>query len=181
MKRALWVLGLGLPLLTGCGDADDSIDARNASVADVSQQAQTILKQKPGMWRTTTEITDLKTADIVQGSPIDRLMREQMASGQTRSACVSEGDASLPIFARAVDPQAACRYDHIRMGDGTIDALLTCPAADGVGTVEFSQRGSYSATDFDIETRLTRRNGDGTGASTMAMRLTGERTGDCEA
>ncbi|MBR0553360.1 DUF3617 domain-containing protein [Stakelama marina] len=180
MKRSMLLVTGAATLLAGCGGSDD-FSAKNASVADVASKTKQMQRQEPGEWETTTQITALDNPDIPKGSPTAKLMMEQLGQKQTQKTCVTRPSTARPVFAQAVDPTGQCRYDHISLKQGHIDALLACPAPDGGGTVEMRHRGTFTPKSFDVEATMTRKDSNGGRAGTMTMRITAKRIGDCKA
>lgn len=185
MPRALPIAVL-LPLLVlaGCDRvaSDPGVDLTNASIAEVAEKAVAAQQQRPGQWEIATQLTNLEIEGLGDDSPVAEMMKQQLGSDRTQSQCLTEEDAKKAMVPQDLDPNGNCRFARFRMTGGQIDATLTCADPSGTGKMEVTQKGSYSPESYDLDSTITRSGGQGPGAnSTMTMKVTGKRIGECKA
>ena len=170
------------PLITlaACGSGTQ-VEAENASVAEVQARikeaggAPEMLN--PGRWESTVRIEKVD----IPGMPAElaERMRKAMA-GRTSASCLTPEEARKPAaeFFAGKDRQG-CRYDHFRMGDGKLDAKMTCAGQGGGATI--AMKGDYTPDSFQLAMNM---DGKGIpnapqGAMTMAMAVDSKRVGEC--
>lgn len=173
--RALPIVTLSL-LLAACGDS--GISLTNASIEDVVTQSKGMQRQQPGAWETTTEILAMDLGPAIPG-PVAEIMKRKIGEKRTENSCLTPDQAKSTPFAKLPD-RNGCRFDHFKMGGGTLDALMRCSTPNGIDTMIVSQNGAYSATAFDLTSKVTRKEASGTSAGSMSMHIVGHRTGDCK-
>lgn len=185
MSRArLIALALPVVLVAGCGGpgGDAGIDLTNASIAEVAEKAVGAQQQRPGQWEIATEVTAMEIEGMPEDSPMAEMMKQQMGQKRTDTQCLTEEDAKKAMVPQDLDPNGNCRFARFKMGGGNIDATLSCAAPDGAGRMEVTQKGTYSPESYDLTSTMTRSGGEGIGAnSTMSMKVTGKRIGECKA
>lgn len=184
MTRAL-ALALPLFALAGCdslGIGEPSVDLSNATMAEVAAEAVKVQQQRPGQWEMTSQLVSLEVEGVPEDSPMNAMLKQQVGQANTDSQCLTEEAAKKAMVPQDVDPNNRCRFAHFRMKGGQIDADMTCPAPDGAGTLRMTQKGSYSPDAYDVTSTLTRAGGTAPGEnSTMTMKVSAKRTGECKA
>ncbi len=183
MTRA-FALALPLLVLAGCdslGIGEPSVDLRNATMAEVAAEAVKVQQQRPGQWDITSQLVSLNVEGVPADSPMTAMLQQQIGKAKTDSQCLSEEDAKKAMVPQDVDPNNSCRFAHFRMKGGQIDAEMTCNAPQGSGTLAMTQKGSYSPDSYDVTSTLTRAGGTAPGEnSTMTMKVSAKRTGECK-
>ncbi len=184
MTRAL-VLALPLLALAACdsvGLGEPSVDLSNATMAEVAAEAVKVQQQRPGQWDVTSQLVSLDVEGIPDDSPMTAMLKQQIGQPRTDSQCLTEEDAKKAMVPQDVDPNNSCRFAHFRMKGGQIDADMSCNAPDGAGTLRMTQKGSYTPDSYDVTSTLTRAGGTTPGEnSTMTMKVSAKRTGECKA
>ncbi len=175
-----WVMVPAL-LLAACSDRG-TVKAENASVAEVANQVREAGRDgaeqfQPGLWTATLQLDEVNAPGVPP--QIIEQMRASM-SNQRSTTCLTQADVEKPaadfFTGRQMDQ---CRYDHFRMGDGKLDAKLTCQE-QGARQV-MSMQGSYNPGSYQM--RLTAQtsaaSAEGPGSMQMVMRVDARRTGEC--
>ncbi len=184
MTRAI-ALALPLFALAACdslGLGEPGVDLTNASIAEVAAEAVKVQQQRPGQWEITSQLVSLDVEGVPDDSPMTAMLKQQIGQPKTDSQCLTEEDAKKAMVPQDVDPNNSCSFAHFRMKGGRIDAEMTCSAPEGPGTLTMTQKGSYSPDSYDVTSTLTRAGGTAPGEnSTMTMKVSAKRTGECKA
>lgn len=175
--RAAYALILALAL-TACGD-DKTVDEKNASTATVAKKvADAGMKLNPGRWELTMKFTRFD----IEGMPPEAKQQMQGMLGQNRTftSCLTKEQAEKPDGSFFGQQGDECRYDKFVMGDGKIDAAMTCKGmgADGAGGAKMTLAGTYSADNYDMTMDMKGAAPNGK-AMNMAMSLVSKRVGEC--
>lgn len=170
-----------LPLaMAGCGSKSE-VQAENASVAEVQEKIRAAAKGaeflSPGRWESTVAIDRID----IPGMPpeLAQRMRKAMAN-RTSASCLTPEEAKKPAAEFfAGKERKDCRYDHFRMGDGALDAKMTCGGQGGAAVL--TMKGNYQPESFQLAMTV---DGKGMasapqGAMTMAMTVSSRCTGVC--
>ncbi len=163
MKHGLVLLACMLPL-AACNKQPD-INVKNASVGEVAEKVRQAGGDEgfvePGKWKTTISVLDVE----VPGMPPQaaQQMKQMMAKVQAQSydTCLTEADVKRPKEDFFAGKSNDCRYDHLTMSGGKIDAALRCDAKPS-GTMTMAINGTYSRDSYE---------------ATMAMDVSGGREG----
>jgi len=182
MKAMLSLLPLAL--LAAC-DSSPTVEAKNASVAEVAEKvrdaggADNFLHA--GKWLTKATIEEFSAPGMPPG--IADNMKAMMDKKPGTETCMTEADVKKPRT-DFFGGNKNCRYDHFKMGGGVIDAKMRCTA--GGGTQLMTMAGDYQPDEYQM--RMTTEMDRGTaapagamGSMTMKMRVVGKRLGDCDA
>jgi hypothetical protein len=183
MKAALSLLPFAV--LAAC-DSSPTIEAKNASVADVAKQVSDAGGSgnfmRPGKWLSKATLEEMTAPGMPPG--IADKMKVTMARQPGTEACMTQADAKKPNADFFAGNNDNCRYDHFKMGDGKIDAKMRCAA--GGGTQLMTMAGDYGPDQYHLA--MTTQMDRGAGAPggemmsmTMKMRVEGKRIGDCDA
>lgn len=182
MRHAVILLACALPL-AAC-DSSPTVEAKNASVAEVAEKVQdaggTDQFLRAGKWLTKATIEELSAPGMPPG--IAKNMQAMMGKEPGTESCMTEADARKPKT-DFFSGNKNCRYDHFKMGDGKIDAKMRCSA--GGGTQVMTMAGDYSPDEYHMAmtTEMDRGAGapaGGMGSMTMKMRVEGKRVGECD-
>lgn len=168
-----------LILLAACG-SDPTVDKKNASTAEVAKSvADAGMKLKPGRWEMTM---NFKKLDI-EGMPPEakQAMQQMMAQSRTFNSCLTKEEADKPDGGFFGQQGEDCRYDSFTMGDGKIDATMTCKGTggDAGAGAKMKMAGTYSAEAYDMTMDMngTAPNGK---AMAMQMALASKHAGECK-
>ena len=182
MNRASILLpALALSVALAACSSEPTVKAENASVAEVKAQIDEAGGAKvflsPGRWESTMTMTRI----AIPGMPpqIAERMQKAMAS-KTASTCLTPEEAKKPAadFFAGKERQG-CRYDHFRMGDGSLDAKMVCGGQSGSAVIAL--KGTYAPDTYHVAMTV---DGKGVpnapqGAISMAMTVESRRTGEC--
>ncbi len=164
--------------LSACGD-DKAVDEKNASTATVAKKvADAGMKLNPGRWELTMKFSRFD----IEGMPPEAKQQMQGMLGQNRTftSCLTKEQAEKPDGSFFGQQGDECRYDRFVMGDGKIDAAMTCKGEgdQGMGAANMTLAGTYSADNYDMTMDMqgTAPNGK---AMNMAMSLVSKRVGEC--
>ncbi|AYJ86832.1 DUF3617 domain-containing protein [Sphingomonas paeninsulae] len=170
------------PLLLLACNKGPEVSAKNASVEEVAAKAKTALKIEPGLWTSNTQILAVEMPGLK-----DKRMAEQITNSmKTNKAtdfthCVTPAEAEKPsseMFAGKANGQ--CKYDNFQMGNGRIDATMTCTPQGG--TMKMTMNGTYSSTAYDMTMNMVTSNPQMPGGGmSMKAHTKGARTGVCKA
>ncbi len=175
--RAAYALIIAVAL-GACGD-DKTVDEKNASTATVAKKVADMgMKLNPGRWELTMKFTRFD----IEGMPPEAKGQMQQMLGQSRTftSCLTKEEAEKPDGSFFGQQGEECRYDKFVMGDGKIDATMTCKGdgPDGAGQVRMSLAGTYAADTYDMTMDMNGAAPNGN-AMNMAMSLVSKRVGEC--
>ncbi len=173
------VILLGALALAACS-SEPSVTAENASVAEVQEKIKAAggktVFLSPGRWESTVKIDKVD----IPGMPAELAQHMQAAvGGKVSASCLTPEEAKKPAadFFGGKD-RKDCRYEHFTMGDGKLDAKLTCGGDGGTATV--AMKGDYDPGHFRIAMTTDAKAGPNMpGAMTMAATVDSKRTGAC--
>lgn len=181
LKPALAIaMALPMPMvLAGCGSADEGegSNSESISMADAAQRARDSgMKPKPGQYRVTMELLELDVPGAPEGA---KEMMRGMMGGQSHEYCLKQEDVDKGFeeMARQSQENKDCTFERFDMSGGAFDGRMVCNVP-GQGRMTIAMHGEGTPTSSTMETRME---GDfsGMGPSTIRMRASHERIGDC--
>jgi Protein of unknown function (DUF3617) len=170
--RALAILGLAA--LASC--SGDGGEEQKQAEAPAAAPASAL---EPGQWEVTMEVTDSRRG--AQSSVLITGNEKPMPTippKSTTSLCVGQEQAQEPPPGLLAVGRDGCKYSNFYMSRGRMVASLSCPQPDG--QMSMSVDGEYAADSFQA-TGDTTIGIYGTGSLIIKSKLTGRRTGACEA
>ena len=184
MRHAL-LLATALLALSGCNKS--SVDEKNASVEQVAKAvagASAATRFTPGRWETSVTVTGIDAPNLPPQAMAG--IKTAMTKAHVIATCLTPEQAAHPetnFFNRDVKN---CRYDHFTMGDGKIDAALTCGGpANGLAKApgnapqsSVKMAGTFDATHYRM-TMATRAEQGPAGAMTINMAMDAHLAGAC--
>lgn len=166
--------------LAACGSGP-SVDAENASVAEVNEKVKAAGGTNfltPGQWQSTVTVSKMD----MPGLPpeVMRQMQGELTKPRQTSSCLTPQDAKKPAadFFAGKDSKE-CRYDHFRMADGKLDAKMTCNSGGAAMVAAFD--GTYAPETFKLNMTMKGAAGGTTPMPDMALTVDARRTGECTA
>ncbi|MBE5074133.1 DUF3617 domain-containing protein [Erythrobacteraceae bacterium E2-1 Yellow Sea] len=175
LATPLAAISLGL---AACGSADDQSagSGDSISVEEAAERAKASgVKPEPGQYRVTMEVLEV---DIPGAPPQAVQMMREMMGGQSHQYCLTQEDVDKGFEEMARQSQDGdCTFERFDMDGGDLDAKMVC-TQDGQGSVTMNLKGTGGATRSDMD-MLMEGNMGGMGKSTIHMRATHERIGDC--
>ena len=177
MKHAAILLPLAL---AACG-SKPSVSAENASVAEVAEKVKAAggggMQLSPGRWEAKVTIDKI---DIPNLPPEVADNMRKASANQVAASCLTPEQAKKPAaeFFGGKD-RKDCRYDHFTMGDGKLDAKMTC--GDSSGQAAVTMNGTYSPDNFHIAMTTAMVGAAQTPAKSMSIAATidSKRAGEC--
>ncbi|MEZ5742853.1 MAG: DUF3617 domain-containing protein [Sphingomonadaceae bacterium] len=160
--------------VAACGGGD-TVEAENESVESVNKKiAAADLKPNPGRWESTMTFDKIE----MPGMPAEmqEMMKSQMGKATTTSSCLTQEQVDAndgEMFKPGDTP--GCTYNKFSMGNGTIEADMTC--SEGGTAQNMKMAGSYSEDAYDMTI-----NADGKVEGqpmSMQMSIKSKRVGDC--
>lgn len=171
------VIIIAAVLLASC--QKDSVNEKNASVAEVAKavaSAGAATRFTPGRWETSITVTGIDAPNMPPQAAAG--IKQAMAKAHLVATCLTPEQAAHPeanLFNRDVKN---CRYDHFSMGDGKIDAALTCSAPGGAGQSSVKMAGTFDPTHYAMTMATSAMSGPA-GAMTINMAMNAKHAGAC--
>jgi len=165
--------------LSACGD-DATVEKKNASTAEVAKSvADAGLKLNPGRWELTMKFAKFE----VDGMPPEakKAMEQMLGQGRTYASCLTKEEAEKPDGSFFGQEGEACRYDSFTMGNGKIDATMTCKGQGMGGASEAKMKlaGTYSADTYDMTMDMQGAAPNGQKMN-MTMAIASKHAGECK-
>lgn len=162
--------------------ATGEIRLENATMEEVAKQAAAAEakapSQKPGQWETSVQLVALETGGVPE--PMASKMKEELGKPpKTEQGCRKAEDLK-PLDASKFGPMAAgCKFPKYTFAGGKMDAVMECDTPMGKSHATF--KGTQSATAFDLTLSQSQTVPGQTKATSMTLRVTGKRLGECKA
>lgn len=169
-------------LLAACGSGDADADGDGAlSEQELAAEAGELVKPEPGQYRTSLELLEFDAPGMPPQAreQMQQIFASGLAEGNT--FCMTEADAAEGGPEEMVKNLAEgdCTMNSFNVSGNTVVADMQCPG-EGGGTskvrMEGQMRADGSTMTMDMEQDIPN-----VGATTMKMRVTSERIGDCAA
>lgn len=189
MRATLLALAT-LTVLAGCNNGPSTAESaaktgdirlENATAEEVMKQAsaaQDKNKIQPGEWENTVQIVSADMPGVPEA--IRRQMETEMKKApESRKECRKPEDAKAIDFTKIAPAAQNCTFPRYIAADGKVDALMECKGP--FGPVKMAINGTQSSTAYDITMTQTQAMPGQTKESTMQIRATGKRLGECKA
>lgn len=177
MRAAIALMSLAF--LAACNDGG-TVERKNASTAEVAKSvADAGMKLNPGRWELTMQFKKFE----VEGMPPEAKAAMQKMLGETRTfaSCLTKEEAEKPDGKFFGQQGEDCKYDTFTMGNGKIDATMTCKGTgeDAGNMAKMTLAGTYSPDTYDMTMDMngTAPNGK---QMVMQMALTSKHKGECK-
>ena len=180
MRRSLSLLAVStLPLLlAACGsEPEPAEEGETINVEEVANRAEgAAIKPEPGQYRVSMEVLEI---DIPGAPPQAAAMMRDMMGSQTHEYCLRPEDVEKGFeeSVRQSQKDSNCTFSKFDVDGGTIDAKMSC-SGEGQGTMTMTLQGEGTPTRSVMEMSM-QGNMTGMGDSTIRMKATHERIGDC--
>jgi len=169
-------------LLAACGGGEADADGDGEiSSAELAAEAEGLVQPRPGQYSAKLELLEFDAP----GMPAEakEQMQQIFASGLSdgNSFCMTEADVAENGPEKMVENLAEgdCTMNSFNVSGGTVVADMQCPGPSGA-TSKVHMEGTMTAEGSTM-TMDMRQDIAGMGATTMKMRVTSRRTGDCAA
>lgn len=180
MTRYL-LIPLGALALASCGSEPTGAP----SVDDVAKAAENLVKPMPGLYRSTTNITEFE----IPGLPPEQAaqMKGMIGSSgtQTSESCLTpeqaeDGFKSMAKQLGEGSQGVKCEFAKFEAAGSALDADLTCTGPGGVN-VNMEMDGDIEPTSSVMTMKMTQKSAAIPGGEVrMAMEVKSERIGDCK-
>lgn len=157
------------------------IRLENASMEEVAKQsaaADTKTASQPGEWENSFQLTALETGGVPE--PVASQMKAEVGKPpRTEKSCRKAEDVKPMDVSKLSPAQRGCKFPKYFVVGGKIDAVMECDTP--LGKSHMTINGSQTKTSYDL-TMTQRQTVPGqTKESSMTVRLTGKRLGECKA
>lgn len=179
MRTSVLAAPLAIVALIGCGEAEPDAPAEGLngelSTSDVAARARDAVQPQPGRYRAVMEVIEIDIPGAPDGAGD---MMRQMMDGQAREYCLTQADVDKGYEEMARQSQDGdCSFERFEADGGDIDARMVC-TGQGPGAIEMAMTGTATPTSSVMNMTMT-GNMTGMGESTLRMKATHERVGDC--
>jgi hypothetical protein len=172
---------IGCAILAGCNSEPD-VDMKNASVGDVAKEVSESSSGesfvRPGKWESTVQFVSMDAPGMPDS--VKSAMQGMNDRRTVFTTCLKPDEVKKPkedFFAGKDNKE--CRYDHFRMGDGKIDAVMRCTRQGGGQVMQL--QGTYSPESYSMQMAMKADGGQGPAKDmTMKMRVDAKRVGECD-
>ncbi len=189
MRHAIIAAGALLPL-AACNSGPSTeesarrtgdIRLENASVEEVAKQtaaADEKNRADPGQWENSYQIVALDVTGVPE--PIASQMKAEVGKPpRVDHVCKKASDAKAIDPSKLSPQQRGCTFPKYVMAGGKIDAKMEC---DGpFGKMRMTMAGTQGKSAYDITITQSQAMPGQPKESSMTIRLTGKRTGECKA
>ncbi len=182
MQLLVLAAPLALVALIGCSETEpDSANPVEAttgglSKAEVAERARDTVQPQPGQYRAVMEVLEVDIPGAPEGAGA---MLRQMMDGQSHEYCLTQADVDKGYEEMARQSQDGdCTFERFDVDGGEIDALMVCTGEQS-NAIQMAMNGTATPTSSVMNMTMT---GDmaGMGDSTLRMKATHERVGDCQ-
>ena len=169
-------------LLAACGGGDPDADGDGAlSEEELAAEAAGLVQPEPGQYRASLELLEFDAPGMPPEAKeqMEQIFASGLAEGNT--FCMTEADVAQGGPEEMVKNLAEgdCTMNSFNVSGNTVVADMQCPGQGG-GTSKVRMEGQMRA-DGSTMTMDMEQDVPNVGATTMKMRVTSERIGDCAA
>ena len=170
-------------LLAACGGGDADADGDGAvSGEEIAAEAEGMVQPEPGQYTATLELLEFDAPGMPEEAKTQ--MQQIFAQGlsEGNSFCMTEADAAENGPEQMVKnlAESDCTMNSFNVSGNTVVADMQCPGQTGAGVSKVHMEGQMR-TDGSTMTMDMSQEMPNVGATTMKMRVTSKRTGDCAA
>ena len=170
-------------LLAACGGGDADADGDGAvSGEEIAAEAEGMVQPEPGQYTATLELLEFDAPGMPEEAKTQ--MQQIFAQGlsEGNSFCMTEEDVAQGGPEQMVKnlAESDCTMNSFNVTGGTVVADMQCPGQTGAGVSKVHMEGQMR-TDGSTMTMDMSQEMPNVGATTMKMRVTSKRTGDCAA
>lgn len=160
--------------LAGCS-SKDSVEAENESAEAVAEKVSKLdFTPRPGRWESIVKIEKMEIPDMPPDA--QKMMKDHFAKGQTFVSCLTPEEAAKPDADFFQGKESGCTYETFSMGDGKIDAVMTCQK--GGPQQKMTMTGTYGEENYAMKVTADGEAQPGMPMS-MAMSMVAKRVGEC--
>ena len=161
---------------TGAYGKSDNIEAKNESAESVAAKvAKSGINPSPGRWESQMKLVKMEMPGM---SPeLQGMMKDQMSKVPTSVSCLTKEQAEKAngeMFKQG--DLSDCKYNSFSMGDGKLEADMTCK--DDQGSQNMKMAGTYSSEAYTMQ--MTAAGNMGGQEMSMEMEVASRRVGECD-
>jgi len=168
-------------LLAACGGDADADNDGEVSADEAAAEAEGLIQPKPGQYSTSLELLEFEAPNMPPEAK--QQMQQIFSSGlaEGNSFCLTEEDAAQNGPEEMVKNLAEgdCTMNSFNVSGQTIVADMQCPG-EGGGTRSVRMEGQMGAEGSTMTMSMS-QDVPNIGETSMKIRVTSERTGDCAA
>lgn len=148
VRRSPMFFALISVLALGACNKSPQIDAKNATPEEVQKQvAQTDVRPRPGRWQQNLKFESIDMPNMP--AELKAEMAKTTAMTHSGFTCLTPEQAAKPDASFFQKTASNCKYDHFTMGNGRIDAKMTCTT--GPQQQVSTMKGTYSPDSYDMQ------------------------------
>lgn len=176
-STSIIVAALSLSLAACGGDApEEAGSGENLSMEEVANRMESAaVKPQPGQYRVSMEVLEVTIPGAPEGTAD---MMRGMMGGRSHQYCLTQEDVDKGFENMAKQSQEGdCTFDRWDIDGGQFDGKMSC-SVPGQGTMTMTMSGTGTPTRSEVDMKME-GNMAGMGDSTIRMKATHERVGDC--
>lgn len=177
MRFTIPVLAAFALPLAACGGSDvEESSGDGLSMEEVADRMQSAdIKPEPGQYRVNMEVLEVTIPGAPEGTA--EMMRDMMG-GRTHQYCLTQEDVEKGFENMAKQGQDGdCTFERWDIDGGKFDGRMSC-SVQGQGKMTMTMSGNGTPTRSEVDMKME-GNMTGMGDSTIRMKATHERIGDC--
>ena len=168
-------------LLAACGGDADTDGDGEVSGEELAAEARGVVQPRPGQYEVSLELIDFEAPGVPDSAK--QQMRDIFASGLAggNTFCMTEEQAEANGAEQMVKnfAESDCTMGKFDVSGNTVVAEMQC-ASEGGGTSTVKMEGEMNA-ESSVMTMEMAQEVPNMGTTTMKMRVSSQRTGDCAA
>ncbi|HEY6815815.1 MAG TPA: DUF3617 domain-containing protein [Croceibacterium sp.] len=168
-------------LLAGCGGDADTNEDGAISDEEVTAEAADLVQPRPGQYSTKLELIEFDAPGLPDGAK--QQMQQVFASGlaEGNTFCMTPADVANNGPEQMVKnlAEADCTMNSFNVSGNTIAANMQCPSEAG-GSRKVTMNGQMTAESSTMTMEMQQEI-PSMGATTMKVKVTSQRVGDCSA
>jgi len=177
MRNIVFLAPIASLMLASCGGSDEPDSGESISMEEVAEITQdNAIKPMPGQYSVSMEVLEVD----IPGAPESavNMMKDMMGQGR-HSYCLTPADVEdgFENMAKQSQENDDCAFEHYEFDGGKLDGKMVCNLP-GQGAMTMTIAGTGGATHSEMEMTM-KGNMTGMGDSTIRMKATHDRTGDC--
>jgi hypothetical protein len=158
-----------------------NIRLENASMEEVAKQstaAEPKNAPQPGQWENSVQLVALETGGIPE--PMASQMKAEVGKPPKTEAGCRKAEEVKPLdLSKLPQLQKGCSFPKYVAASGKVDAVMQCDTPMGKATMTMA--GTQTKTSYDLTITQRQTVTGQTKESSMTVRMTGKRLGECKA
>ncbi|MGV3555928.1 MAG: DUF3617 domain-containing protein [Croceibacterium sp.] len=143
----------------------------------MADRAREVVRPDPGLYRANVELLEIDMPGAPAGME-DNMKRMMGGANSTTEYCLTREDAERGFEEMARNSQKGdCSFERFDADGGRIDAAMTCRGGEG-SVMRMTMQGIGGRTSSEMAMSM-QTEAPGMGKTTMRMKATHQRIGDC--